>query len=356
MNAAVVLALPVVAYVASRLAGVVAARAADRVTAASRLRRANRVLQAAAALVGLFAFTNSPLDDALVATLPVSAGIGVLVALAGTVLVGGVVPALAVHLGTRPAWASVTGHATDYAATVRRFFGLAAVLVAPAFFVVGAWLAAPPGRTSLLAVAGASAVVVVAMPPLAAQFGPLRLPTHEETAAVPACADGLRVRVIETGRHPVANAVAAGVLPGARFVFVTDALFRTLDADATAAVVAHEAGHHRRGHVLARFLATGVAIAPLFLAATGVVDALAPAIAVSGVLLLAVGPLVRWTEFDADAYAAGRVGSPAMERALATLADRGLVPVDRSRLVRLFSFHPAIGRRVDRLRSPNRFS
>ncbi len=356
MNAAVVLALPVVAYAASRLAGVAAARAADRVTAASRLRRANRVLQAAAALTGLFVFTNSPLDDALAAALPVPSVVGVLVALAGTVLVGGVVPALAVHLGTRPAWASVTGHSPDYAATVRRFLALASVLVAPAFFVVGAWLAAPSGRPSLLAVAGASAVIVVSMPPLAVRFGPLRPPTHEEAAAIPACAHGLRVRVVETGRHPVANAVAAGVLPGARYVFVTDALFRTLDADATAAVVAHEVGHHRRGHVPARFLATGVALAPLFLAATGVLDALVPAVAASVALLLAVGPLVRWTEFDADAYAAARVGSPAMERALATLADRGLVPVDRSRLARLFSFHPAIGRRVDRLRTPNRFS
>ncbi|WP_353635281.1 M48 family metalloprotease [Halobacterium sp. NMX12-1] len=350
MHAAVVLALPVLAYAASRLAGAAAVRAADRVTAASRLRRANRLLQAAAALVGLFVFTDSEFADALAAALPAPDAASAFGVLAATVLVGGVLPALAVHLGTRPAWAAVTGNATDYAATVRRFLAFAAVLVAPALFVVGAWLAAPSGTASLLAVVGAAAVVAVALPSLAARFGPVREPTAAEAAVVPACADGLRVRVVETGNHPVANAVAAGVLPGARYVFVTDALFRTLDADATTAVLAHEVAHHRRGHVLARFLATGVALAPIFLAANGVVEAFVPAIALSAALLLAVGPLVRWTEFDADAYAAARVGDAAMERALATLADRGLVPTERSRLARLFSFHPAVGRRRGRLR------
>jgi len=350
MHAVVVLALPAVAYAASRLAGATAVRAADRVTAATRVRRANRLLQAAAALGGLFAFTDSRLADALAAALPTPAAASAFAVLAATVLVGGVVPALAVHLGTRPAWATVTGNDTDYAATVRRFLAFAVVLVAPALFVVGAWLAAPDGTASLLAVAGAAAVVAVALPAVASRFGPVRKPTAAEAARVPACADGLRVRVVQTGRHPVPNAVAAGVLPGARYVFVTDALFRTLDAEATSAVVAHEVGHHRRGHVFVRFLATGVALAPVFLAANGVVDAFAPAIALSAVLLLAVGPLVRWTEFDADAYAAARVGDAAMERALATLADRGLVPAERSRLARLVSFHPAVGRRRRRLR------
>nr|WP_272931376.1 M48 family metalloprotease [Halobacterium noricense] len=184
---------------------------------------------------------------------------------------------------------------------------------------------------------------------MAARFGPVRELTAAEAAVVPACADGLRVRVVETGRRPVANAVAAGVLPGARYVFVTDALFRTLDADATTAVIAHEVGHHRRGHVIVRFLATGLALAPVFLVANGVLDAFVPAVALSVALLLAVGPLVRWTEFDADAYAAARVGGAAMDRALATLADRGLVPTERSRLAGLVAFHPAVGRRRSRL-------
>ncbi|WP_336034576.1 M48 family metallopeptidase [Halobacterium yunchengense] len=356
IHAVVLLSLPALAYAASRAVGVGARRAADRVTAAARVRRANRALQAVVSVAGVFAATDSRLDDAVAAAAPGPDAVGVLVALGGTVLVGGVLPALAVHLGTRPAWAAVTGADTRYAATTRRFLLLAAVVLAPAFVVVAAWLAAPPGLPGLAAVAAAAALVVAVLPPLAAHFGPVRDPAPGEAAAVPACADGLRVRVVETDRHPVANAVATGLLPGYRYVFVTDALFRTLDDDAVAAVVAHEAGHHHRRHVAGRLLASGLALAPLFLAATGVLDGVLLAAVLSGALLLAAGPLVRWTEFDADAYAARHVGAAAMERALATLADRGLVPTDRSLVVAAVSLHPAVGRRVERLRDPRHFS
>ncbi|MFB6270487.1 MAG: M48 family metallopeptidase [Halobacterium sp.] len=355
MHAAVLLALPLVAYVLSRAAGAAAVRTPDRVAAATRLRRANRVLQVTAALTGVNTVTHSTLDETVATAVPGPDAVGVLGALAGTVFVGGFLPALAVHLGTRPAWATVTGNAVQYAATVRRFAALVAFLLAPAFVVVAAWLAAPPGLPGVAAVVGAAALVVAVLPPVVARYGPVRRPTDAEADAVPACADGLRVRVVDTGRHPVANAVAAGVLPGFRYVFVTDALFYTLDADATAAVVAHEAGHHHRNHVAGRLLASGAALAPVFLSATGVVHAFLPSVLVSGVLLLAVGPLVRWTEFDADAYAAHHVGADAMERALATLADRGLLPVERPRAVALVSLHPAVGRRVARLRRPHGF-
>lgn len=355
MHAAVLLALPPFAYAASRLAGEAARRSTDRVAAATRLHRANRVLQAVAGVAGVAVATHSPLDDALAAAVPGPDAVGVLGALTATILVGGLLPALAVHLGTRPAWAAVSGTATDYRATVRRYVGVAALVLAPAFFVVGAWLAAPDELPEFAVVVVAGAVVVAGTPPVVARIGPVRRPNRGEAAAVPDCASGLRVRVVETDRHPVANAVAAGVLPGYRYVFVTDALFRTLDADAVAAVLAHEAGHHRRGHVVGRLLASGAALAPLLLAATGTLDAFVPAVAVSALLLLAVGPLVRWTEFDADAYAARHVGAAAMERALATLADRGLLAVERPRVVALLSLHPAVDRRVARLRDPTDF-
>jgi STE24 endopeptidase len=355
MHAAALVALPPVAYLASRLAGAAAVQTADRVVAATRLRRANRLLQVTAALFGLVVVTHSPLDEAAATAIPGPSVLGALGALAGTVLVGGFLPALAVHLGTRPAWATVTGNVVAYTRTARRFAAIAAFLLTPAFLVVGAWLAAPSGMPGLAAVVGAAAVAVALLPPVVAHLGPVRRPVGAEAAAVPACADGLRVRVVETDRHPVANAVAAGVLPGYRYVFVTDALFETLDAEATAAVLAHEAGHHDRNHVVGRLLASGFALAPVFLAATGVVDAFVPAVVASAVLLLAIGPFVRWTEFDADAYAAHNVGAAAMERALATLADRGLLPVDRPRVVAAVSLHPAVGRRVARLRRPHGF-
>ncbi|MFC3478513.1 M48 family metalloprotease [Halobacterium litoreum] len=355
MHAVALLVAPLLAYLASRAVTAAAVRGADRVTAATRLRRANRLLQVAAGLGGIALATDSLLDDAVVAAVPGPDTAGLLVALAGTVAVGGVLPALSVHLGSRPAWATVAGREPDYPSVVRRYVVVAGLLTVPAFVVVAAWLAAPAGVSGLPVVAGAALAVVAGLPVAAAALGAVRRPTPAERAVVPECARDLRVRVVATDRNPVANAVAAGVVPGLRYVFVTDALFETLDDAAVAAVLAHEAGHHRRHHVLARFLATGLALAPLFLTASGVFDALLPATAASVGLLLLVGPAVRWTEYDADAYAADRVGAASMERALATLADRGLLPTDRPPLVGLVSLHPAVADRLSRLRDHNRF-
>ncbi|WP_232701043.1 M48 family metalloprotease [Halobacterium wangiae] len=355
MHAAALLALPVGAYAASWLVATAAVRPTDPVAAAARLRRANRLLQVGVGIGGVVLATASPLDDVVASAVPGPLTLGLLAGLASTVVVGGVLPALAVHLGSRPAWASVAGQSPDYPATVRRYLAIAGLLTVPAFVVVAAWLVAPPGLVGVLYVGGAALAVVAGLPIAAAHFGPVRDLTDGERAVLPNCARGLRVRVVVTDRSPVANAVAAGLLPGFRYVFVTDALLRTLDAQSAAAVVAHEAGHHRRGHVLARFLATSLALVPLFLAASGVVVQFAPAVVASVGLLLAAGPVVRWTEFDADAYAARRVGARAMDAALATLADRGLVPTERPPLVGLLSLHPSVSRRLDRLRDPNRF-
>jgi STE24 endopeptidase len=353
MHSGALAVLPAVAYAASRLTASLATRTPDRTLAATRLRRANRALQVAVALAGVALATDSLLDDAVVAAVPGPTAVGVLVGLAGTVAVGGVAPALAVHLGTRPAWAAITRAAPDYARIVRRYLLFAAVLTAPAFAVVGVWLAAPSGLPGLAAVAASAVALAAGLPVLAARHGAVRQPTERERACVPQCARGLRVRVVETSRSPVANALAAGVLPGHRYVFVTDALFATLDDDAAAAVVAHEAAHHRRGHVAVRFLAVGAALAPLFLAAGGLVGGVVlPAVA-SVVLLLAAGPVVRWTEFDADTYAARHTAAAAMERALRTLGERGLLAEDRGRIVGLLSLHPPIAARRSRLADHN---
>lgn len=345
-----ILALPTVGHLASRLAGAVSTRAGDRVTAATRLRRANRALQVLTALVGLLLVTDSRLDDAIVVAVPGPTDLGTLAAVAVTVLVGAIFPAFAVHLGSRPAWSAITGQTPDYAGVARRYLLAALFLTSPAFFVVAAWLVGPPGLGGIAVLGVAVFLLLAFLPAVGAWVGPVRTLSAAEAAIVPASASGLRVRVVQTDRKPVANALAAGVLPGFRYVFVTDALFETLDDEAAAAVVTHEAGHHHRGHVFARFLATVLALAPLFLAVGGVLDGLLLPAALSGALLLTVGPAVRWTEYDADAYAARTVGGPAMERALRTLADRGLLPAEHSRVFGLVALHPAVGERLARLR------
>ncbi|WP_232687565.1 M48 family metallopeptidase [Halobacterium zhouii] len=349
MDAVLLVVLPAIAYVAGRIAGALAGRTQNRTTAATRLQRSNRALQAVAAAGGLGLATASRFDDAVAAATPGPPGAGVLVALAVTVLGSGALPALAVHLGTRPAWQDVVSDRLDYAGVLRRYAVGVFLVVGPAFLVVGAWVLAPSGLPGVATVVAAALLVVATLPLAGSRVVSTRRPTPAEATALPPCARGVRVRVVDTDNHPVANALAAGFLPGARYVFVTDALFAVLDREAAAAVVAHEVGHHERAHIPVRFAAMGVALVPLFLVSGGVVESFPLAVTAAGTLLLAVGPVVRWTEFDADAYAASHADPGAMQRALETLAARGLVETDRSRVVGLVSLHPSTARRIDRL-------
>jgi STE24 endopeptidase len=75
---------------------------------------------------------------------------------------------------------------------------------------------------------------------------------------------GLRVREIlvwDTGGL-VINAAVAGVVPGLRYVFLTDGLLQHLREDEVHAVFGHEIGHIRHGHL---FLRGSALLAPLSL-------------------------------------------------------------------------------------------
>jgi len=96
------------AYAVSWLVATAAVRTGNTPTAAAtRLRRLNRLLQALVGIGGVVLATASPLDDVVAAAIPGPLTLGLLAGLASTVVVGGVLPTLAVHLGSRPAWASV---------------------------------------------------------------------------------------------------------------------------------------------------------------------------------------------------------------------------------------------------------
>ena len=60
----------------------------------------------------------------------------------------------------------------------------------------------------------------------------------------------------------IANAVLAGIFPGCRYLFLTDGLMNQLEQRNLKAIVAHEAGHARHGHLFQLFLSLQV---PLFL-------------------------------------------------------------------------------------------
>jgi STE24 endopeptidase len=160
----------------------------------------------------------------------------------------------------------------------------------------------------------------------------------------------VRVRVVEDTAW-VGNAVAAGILPTQRYVFVATSVFGLLDDEQMAAVVAHEVAHHRRRHVLLRH---GLAIAAL-----GYVTALAefapwqlfPTVVLGTVpYLLVTRWVVRRTELAADTVAARTTTPDALADALERLVDNELVLGGGSSLGQFFAEHPAVSVRLQRLR------
>jgi STE24 endopeptidase len=226
-----------------------------------------------------------------------------------------------------------------------------ALVVGPATFVTLLSPAIPDGWWLVVGVFLVGLVLATLSPLFVRRIVAHRPLTAAEARGLSAL--DLPVYVLETGggggpsatRGP-ANALAAGVLPGLRCVFVTERLVATLAPDELAAIIAHEVGHHRRRHVPLRLCAVATFVLP-WLGATALEI---PGAFLAGLVLalpatLAVFRLVRWTEYDADAYAARRVGPGAMARAL-----RGLGPeADGPRFTRPFALHPPLDRRVARL-------
>ena len=153
--------------------------------------------------------------------------------------------------------------------------------------------------------------------------------------------------VLRTGVDGPANALAAGVLPGLRCVFVTERLVATLPDRELAAIVTHELGHHRRRHVALRLGAVAAFVLP-WLAGTAleVSGAFETGLLLAVPVTLGIVRLIRWTEFDADRYAARRVGGEAMGDALRHLA--GGTPAPAGRLDAL-TLHPPLAARIARL-------
>jgi len=225
---------------------------------------------------------------------------------------------------------------------------LPAPVLAALVATVVVW-ATPPGWPRVATVVALSAVSMAGLPYLLAYVFRARSPTLDEASAVGSLPDDVALRVIDDGVR-VGSVFAAGVLPRARYVFVTAGLFDVLSDDELAAVVAHEVGHHRRGHVVGRYLLVGVPVVALIAAAEfEVPHALLAAAVLVVPYLLAVARVVRWTEFDADAYAARVVGASPMAEALHALARRHLVLSTTGLLASAVSFHPTVAARMGRL-------
>lgn len=286
--------------------------------------------------------------DALSSVLPVA--VAAVVGPVAVFLLPVVPVALAVRLATVPYRAAVRGLQVRYrdaAAWELERDGVGALAVLAGTIVIAL---APAGLERALT-AVAIGFVATALAPFAVVVAlRTRWPTADERARLADVLGGVRLRVVDD-RTRVGSAFAAGVLPGARYVFVTESLFDVLDDDELRAVVAHEVGHHERHHVLLRFSTLALAAsAALGLSALVPDEAALVTVAVGAApVAVVLAWVVRATERSADDYAAAAVGGAALASALERLAERRYV-FDATGLARAFAAHPPLAERIAGLR------
>ena len=220
-----------------------------------------------------------------------------------------------------------------------------AVAVGPALLVTLLSPAIPDGWWLAVGVALVGLLVAGLSPLAVRHLVPVRPLAASEARGLPSV--DLPVYVLRTGANGPANALAAGLVPGLRCVFVTERLVASLGPHELAAIVTHELGHHRRHHVSLRLGAVAAFVLP-WLAATAleVPGAFETGLALAVPATLGIVRLVRWTEYDADAYAARHAGREAMRDALGQLAG---AHVDPPGVLSWLSLHPPLAARIDRL-------
>ena len=241
--------------------------------------------------------------------------------------------------------------------------------------------------SALLLIASAVAMVVLS-PVLLRRIFPTRpLPPGELRDGLEALAQraGVRLRdvlVWDTDRAMV-NALLVGIVPGLRYVLLSDLLLETMSPPQVAGVFAHELGHVRHRHIqwyvlflagVTLFLGGPVEGAWRWLDIADWLPAMSPdtadyaaAIGGLGVILLAFGLLSRCFERQADVFAArtmqavltpgetrrltrvpvGRDGATAFGSSLAVVGYLNGLPLDRPR--RRLTFRNALARTLEEL-------
>lgn len=217
-------------------------------------------------------------------------------------------------------------------------------VIAVRYDLEAAWFSGPWGALLAVYCAQGFMVLMLLILPLALlpMWGAQRMPAGEMKSLMQRACDRLGVRVAGLMRWPMSggrvyNAAVIGMLPRLRYVLFTDDLMRDLPAPQVMAVLGHELGHARHGHLwlyvlfanaglLFSFVArepSAALLLPLFerlLPALGV-DMLASQVRAlaeltAALLLMAVmwrlafGVLSRACERQADLAGAELVGDP----------------------------------------------
>ncbi len=177
----------------------------------------------------------------------------------------------------------------------------------------------------------------------------------------------------------VGNAAVMGVLPGVRYVLLTDLLLESMTDEQVQAVFAHELGHVHHRHLAWTTAVLGSALAALSLTGDWAVARLSPAtpervtvglqagvlVLTAAVVWVGFGAMSRWFERQADVYAvrlmgrAGVDGGAAFAGALQRVAVVNNIPLAArnwthgsmaSRLAFLgrLAGDPSVGDRFDR--------
>ena len=171
------------------------------------------------------------------------------------------------------------------------------------------------------------------------------------------------VRAIKGNPDKHANAILAGLIPGFRYIFITDYLIDGLEEEELKAIVAHEVGHAKKRHLLikfgAPFLALGVVIGAMaLLAGLDVIHGPAVGLVVLAAFLLMIpatlvfqGAVGLKLEYAADDFAQRAVGLEPTISALEKLAELNMAKRKTGRVFNLLSQHPSIEERIKKLRS-----
>jgi Zn-dependent protease with chaperone function len=170
--------------------------------------------------------------------------------------------------------------------------------------------------------------------------------------------------VWSTAGGKIANAGMAGLLPGSRYIFLTDSLLGNFTVDEIETIVAHEFGHIKHRHTLAYLvfsLGYLVFYVLLYIRSLSMIeklhlDTISIAFLSAATTLLAFYTyfififryLSRKFERQADIYAVDSTGKPEVfKSALTRLAAINYIPRRAPRLIELVRTHPSVSRRLE---------
>ncbi len=253
---------------------------------------------------------------------------------------------------------------------MRQILKVFSLILLPGFLWFAIYILLPESiKNSTLADMGIFAVYILAFFALAPYLGrvfnksrPLEEPLRSELLKF--CESlGFKVRdILVTGKkeYKVANAGVTGIIPGCKYIFVTEYMLETFEPEEIKAVIAHEIGHIKGRHLwINAIIAIGwfaFWMGVVFLLVKLNVNFLSPAV-FFGVFFSAYiiyfvfvqGKISIRNEFKADEFATKVVGRETVVKTLEKLAEVNLTPKRTGRLFNFLNLHPSIEERIKHL-------